>query len=185
MVPKLKEKYKQKVVPELLKLHGYENIMQAPGIEKIVINACVGTDYDRDVLKGVQSDLARITGQKPKVTKASKSVSNFKLRQGMDLGAKVTLRQTRMFEFLERLINVALPRIRDFRGVRTSSFDSHGNYSMGITDQTIFPEIDHDKVKHIHGMDITIVTTAQSDEEARDLLKLMGMPFKKSERENN
>jgi large subunit ribosomal protein L5 len=135
--------------------------------------------YDRDSLQAVADDLAKITGQKPMSTKATKSVSNFRLREGMTLGAKVTLRGARMYEFLDRLINVALPRIRDFRGVPATSFDGHGNYSLGLQEQTIFPEIDPDKVRKIHGMDVTFVTTAKTDEEAREMLTLLGMPFEK------
>ncbi|AKJ64945.1 50S ribosomal protein L5 [Kiritimatiella glycovorans] len=177
MVPRLKEEYWSRIVPELKKNHGYENPMRVPSLVKVVLNSSVGMDHDRDVLQAVAEDMAKIAGQRPVLTRARKSVSNFKLREGTNLGAKVTLRGNRMYEFLERFIDAALPRIRDFRGVSASGFDGRGNFSMGIREQTIFPEIDPDRVKQIHGMDITIVTTAESDEEARDLLRLIGMPF--------
>jgi len=180
MVPTMKEKYKKKVVPALIKSQGYKNDMQVPKIEKIVVNLCVSTAYDRDALQAVADDMGIITGQKPVITKAKLSVSNFKLREGMPIGAKVTLRGDRMYEFMDRLLNVALPRIRDFRGTRSTSFDGQGNYSMGLQEQTVFPEIDPDKVKKVHGMDITFVTTATSDDEAKELLELMGMPFAKN-----
>jgi len=151
--------------------------MQVPRIEKIVLNLCVSVANDRDVLQALADDLGTITGQKAVITKAKVSVSNFKLREGMSIGAKVTLRNTRMYEFMDRLVNVALPRIRDFRGIPGNAFDGQGNYSMGMQEQTVFPEIDPDKVKKVHGMDITFVTSAKSDEEARELLSLMGMPF--------
>lgn len=177
MVPTMKAKYKDVVVPELVKSQGYKNIMQVPGFSKIVLNVSVSMAHDRDALQAVADDLGKITGQKAIVIKAKKSVSNFKLREGTQLGAKVTLRSDRMYEFMDRLINVALPRIRDFRGVPGSSFDGRGNYSMGLQEQTVFPEIDPDRVKKVHGMDITFVTTAETDDEARELLRLMGMPF--------
>ncbi len=177
MVPTMKAKYEDMVAPELVKSQGYKNKMQVPKIKKIVLNLCVSTAHDRDALQAVADDLGKITGQRPVITKAKISVSNFKLREGMPIGAKVTLRNKRMYEFMDRLVNVALPRIRDFRGIPGSSFDGQGNYSMGLQEQTVFPEIDPDKVKKVHGMDVTFVTSAKSDVEARELLKLMGMPF--------
>jgi large subunit ribosomal protein L5 len=173
----MKTKYIDVVAPELIKSQGYKNKMQVPKIEKIVLNLCVSVAHDRDALQAVADDLGTITGQKAIITKAKMSVSNFKLREGMSIGAKVTLRNNRMYEFMDRLVNVALPRIRDFRGIPGTSFDGQGNYSMGMQEQTVFPEIDPDKVKKVHGMDITFVTSAKSDDEARELLKLMGMPF--------
>jgi large subunit ribosomal protein L5 len=173
----MKTKYIDVVAPELIKSQGYKNKMQIPKIEKIVLNLCVSVAHDRDALQAVADDLGTITGQKAIITKAKMSVSNFKLREGMSIGAKVTLRNNRMYEFMDRLVNVALPRIRDFRGIPGTSFDGQGNYSMGMQEQTVFPEIDPDKVKKVHGMDITFVTSAKSDDEARELLKLMGMPF--------
>ena len=177
MVPTMKTKYNDVVAPELIKTLGYKNKMQVPKIEKIVLNLCVSTAHDRDALQAVADDMAKIAGQKPVITKAKLSVSNFKLREGMSIGAKVTLRSNQMYEFMDRLVNVALPRIRDFRGIPLTSFDGQGNYSMGLQEQTVFPEIDPDKVKKVHGMDITFVTSAKSDGEAKELLTLMGMPF--------
>lgn len=179
MTARLKERYRTEVVEALRKERGYANAMQVPRLDKIVVNVGVGTDVDRDALKAVTEDMSRITGQRPVVTKARKSISNFKLREGMSIGAKVTLRGDRMYEFLDRLLNVALPRIRDFRGVPNKSFDGSGNYSLGLKEQSIFPEINPDQVKRVQGMDITMVTTAATDEEARDLLRLLGMPFAK------
>jgi len=180
MAPTLKTKYKDSVVPELMKSQGYSSKMQVPAIKKIVLNLCVSVNYDSDVLKALADDLGKITGQKAVITKAKMSVSNFKLREGMPIGARVTLRNDRMYEFMDRLVNVALPRIRDFRGIRATSFDGQGNYSMGLQEQTVFPEIDPDKVKKTHGMDITFVTSASNKEEAKELLTLMGMPFAKA-----
>ncbi len=177
MVPTMKTKYNDVVAPELIKSLGYKNKMQVPKIEKIVVNLCVSTAHDRDALQAVADDMAKITGQKPVITKAKLSVSNFKLREGMPIGAKVTLRSNQMYEFMDRLMNVALPRIRDFRGIPGKSFDGQGNYSMGLQEQTVFPDIVPDKVKKVHGMDITFVTSAKSDSEAKELLTLMGMPF--------
>ncbi len=177
MVPTMKTKYNDVVAPELIKTLGYKNKMQVPKIQKIVLNLCVSTAHDRDALQAVADDMAKIAGQKPVITKAKLSVSNFKLREGMSIGAKVTLRSNQMYEFMDRLVNVALPRIRDFRGIPRTSFDGQGNYSMGLQEQTVFPEIDPDKVKKVHGMDITFVTSAKSDDEAQELLTLMGMPF--------
>lgn len=177
MIPTMKTKYKDVVAPALIKSQGYGNRMQVPKITKIVLNLCVSMAHDRDVLQALAADLATITGQKAVITKAKVSVSNFKLREGTSIGAKVTLRNDRMYEFMDRLVNVALPRIRDFRGIPGDAFDGQGNYSMGMQEQTVFPEINPDKVKKVHGMDITFVTSAQSDAEARELLRLMGMPF--------
>tara|TARA_E500000178_G_scaffold312668_1_gene329547 strand:+ start:5701 stop:6246 length:546 start_codon:yes stop_codon:yes gene_type:complete len=177
MTPRLKTTYKESVIPKLMESRGYKNRMQVPGLKKIVLNLCVSVSEDRDTLTSLADDLGKITGQRAVITKAKKSVSNFKLREGMPIGARVTLRNDRMYEFMDRLVNVALPRIRDFRGIPGQSFDGRGNYSMGLQEQTVFPEIDPDKVKSTHGMDITFVTSAGEDEEARELLKLMGMPF--------
>ena len=177
MAPTLKTKYKDAVAPKLIESMGYSSKMQVPALKKIVLNLCVSLAHDRDTLTALADDLGKITGQKAVITKAKKSVSNFKLREGMPIGARVTLRGDRMFEFMDRLVNVTLPRIRDFRGIPGSSFDGQGNYSMGLQEQTVFPEIDPDKVKKPHGMDITFVTSASTDAEARELLSLMGMPF--------
>ena len=178
---RLKEKYQSEVAPALMNKFAYKSPMQIPKIEKIVLNIGLGEAKDNPkAIDAASGDLALITGQKPTVTKAKKSVANFKLRQGMSIGVKVTLRATRMYEFLDRLLNVALPRVRDFRGINPNSFDGRGNYAMGVKEQLIFPEIEYDKVDKIRGMDIIIVTTAGSDEEARELLSLMGAPFAKS-----
>ncbi|MDH3346218.1 MAG: 50S ribosomal protein L5 [Kiritimatiellaceae bacterium] len=175
----MKKLYKEVVAPELIKSLGYKNKMQVPKLDKIVLNLCVSVAHDRDALQAVADDMGKISGQKPVITKAKVSVSNFKLREGMPIGAKVTLRDSKMYEFMDRLVNIALPRIRDFRGIPADSFDGQGNYSMGMQEQTVFPEIDPDKVKKVHGMDITFVTSAKNDDEARELLTLMGMPFAK------
>ena len=173
----LREKYTREIRSQLKESGAYGNVFEVPKLEKVVVNICVGTKHDRDALTEASEDLAQLTGQKPALTSARKSVSNFKLREGMPLGAKVTLRGQRMYDFLERLINVALPRIRDFRGIGDRSFDGRGNFSLGIREHTIFPELDPNKVKRTQGMDITIVTTAQTDDEARQLLNAIGMPF--------
>ena len=173
----LKKKYVGEIHPGLMEQGGYRNPMEVPKLSKIVVNICVGTKHDREALTEAAEELAVITGQKPQITRARKSVSNFKLREEMNLGAKVVLRGERMYEFLQRLLSTALPRIRDFRGVSDRAFDGRGNYSLGVQEQTIFPEIDPNKVKRTQGMDITIVTTANSDAEALELLKLFGMPF--------
>ena len=178
MASRLQEKYINEVVPALMEKFGYTNVMQAPKIEKVVLNMGVGEAKDNPKsLENAVDELTTISGQKPVVTKAKKSVSNFKLREGMSVGCKVTLRGEKMFFFLDKLMNVALPRVRDFRGVASKSFDGRGNYALGIKEQLIFPEINYDKVDKIRGMDIIITTTAKTDEEARELLKLMGMPF--------
>ena len=177
---RLKEQYQNEIVDAMIKKFGYKNIMEVPKLDKIVINMGVGEAKENaKVLDGAVKDMATISGQKPLVTKAKKSVANFKLREGMNIGCKVTLRGDRMYEFADRLINIALPRVRDFRGVKANSFDGRGNYTMGIKEQLIFPEIEYDKVDKIRGMDIVFVTTAKTDEEARELLRLFGMPFAK------
>lgn len=177
---RLKDFYKQEVCPALMKKFSYKSVMQIPKLEKIVINVGAGEARDNSkVIGAISNDLALITGQKPIVCKARKSVANFKVREGMNIGVKVTLRGERMYEFLDRLFNVALPRVRDFRGINANSFDGRGNYNMGIKEQLIFPEIDYDKVDKVRGMDICFVTTANTDEEARELLSLMGAPFAK------
>jgi len=176
----LSEYYRSQVVPQLMEKRGYKNVLQVPRITKVVVNTGVGTGHDADAMKEATSTIATITGQRPVVTKARKSISNFKLRQGMAVGACVTLRKEIMYNFLHRLINIALPRVRDFRGVSPNAFDGAGNYSMGLTDQSVFTEVDMDKVKHTVGMNISIVTTAATDDEARDLLQMLGMPFQTS-----
>lgn len=175
---RLKEYYKSNVVPELMKKFSYKNVMQIPKLNKIVINVGAGDARDNSkVINSIVNDIAAITGQRPMICKAKKSVANFKLREGMNIGVKVTLRGDRMYEFLDRLFNLALPRVRDFRGINVNSFDGRGNYNMGIKEQLIFPEIDYDKIDKVRGMDICFVTTANTDEEARELLTLMGAPF--------
>lgn len=177
---RLKDFYKEKVVPQLQDKFHYKNVMEIPKIEKIVINVGVGEAKDNSkVITSIVEDLATITGQKPVVCTARKSVANFKIREGMKIGAKVTLRSEIMYEFLDRFFNLALPRVRDFRGINPNSFDGKGNYNMGVKEQLIFPEIEYDKIDKIRGMDISISTTAKTDEEARELLKLMGAPFAK------
>jgi large subunit ribosomal protein L5 len=178
--PRLKTKYQEEVVPKLVEQFGYTNPMTIPQIEKIVVNMGVGeAATDAKAIDAAVADLRAITGQQPMITHARKSIATFKLRAGMPIGAKVTLRQDRMWEFFDRLISVAIPRIRDFRGISAKSFDGRGNFSMGVTEQTIFPEIDFDKVDHVRGMDITIVTTAKTNEEGKALLDAFGFPFKK------
>ena len=177
-MPTLKKKYVDEVAPALMAKFGYKSVMEIPKIEKIVVNVgCSEARENAKVLDAVVSDLSTITGQKAVVTHARKSVANFKLREGMPIGAKVTLRQDKMWEFLDRLLNIALPRVRDFRGISADSFDGRGNYAMGVKEQLIFPEIEYDKIDKIRGMDIVICTTAKTDEEARELLKLIGAPF--------
>ena len=177
-MPNLKEKYQKEVAPALMQKFGYKSVMQIPRLDKIVVNCGCGEARDNSkVLEAVVSDLTTITGQKAIITKAKKSVANFKLREGMNIGAKVTLRGDRMWEFLDRLFNVALPRVRDFRGINPNAFDGRGNYAMGIKEQLIFPEIEYDKIDKIRGMDIVITTTARTDEEAKELLTLIGAPF--------
>ena len=177
---KLHDVYKQKVAKELMTQFGYKTVMQVPRIEKITLNMGVGEALaDKKILENAVADLAAISGQKPLITKARKSVAGFKIREGYPIGCKVTLRGERMWEFLERLICIAMPRIRDFRGVSTKSFDGRGNYSMGVREQIIFPEIDYDKVDKVRGLDITITTSAKSDEEGRALLAAFSFPFRK------
>ena len=177
-MPNLKAKYREEVAPALMQKFNYKSTMQIPRIEKIVVNVGCGEARDNaKVLDAVVRDLGVITGQKAIVTKAKKSVANFKVREGMPIGAKVTLRQDKMWEFLDRLFNVALPRVRDFRGINPNSFDGRGNYNMGIREQLIFPEINYDDVDKVRGMDVIFVTTAKTDEEAKELLRLLGMPF--------
>ncbi len=176
---RLLDQYREQIVPELMKKFGYQSVMQVPRIEKITLNMGVGEAVaDKKVLQNAMDDMAKIAGQKPIVTRARKSVAGFKIREGWPIGCKVTLRRERMYEFLDRLINVAIPRIRDFRGLSAKSFDGRGNYSMGVREQIIFPEIDYDKIDALRGMDITITTTARTDEEARALLDGFNFPFK-------
>jgi large subunit ribosomal protein L5 len=177
---RLLEKYKKDIVPQMMETFQYRNVWAVPKIEKIVVNMGVGAAVQNQKrLEAAVKDLAMITGQKPIITKARRSVSSFKLRAGMQIGCKVTLRGQRMYEFFDRLISVAIPRIRDFRGLSPKSFDGHGNYSLGLAEQIIFPEIRADKVEHIQGMDVTIVTTGNTDKEAYELLRLFGMPFRR------
>ena len=176
---RLYELYKNEITPKLMEKFQYKNIMEVPRIDRVVVNVGVGEAIQNPkALDGAVNDLTLITGQRPVVTKAKKSIAGFKLREGMSIGCKVTLRGERMYDFLDRLINLALPRVRDFRGVSPDAFDGRGNYSLGIKEQTIFPEIDYDKIDKIRGLEVNIVTTAKTDEEARELLKLMGMPFR-------
>lgn len=177
----LKERYQKEIVPLMMKRFNYKNVMQVPRLEKIVINMGVGEAIQNPkALEAAVNDLAQITGQRPVITKARKSIAAFKVRAGMKIGCKVTLRGQRMYDFFEKLVNVVLPRVRDFRGVSPRSFDGRGNYNLGLREQVIFPEIDYDKIDKIRGMDITIVTTAKTDEEARELLRYMGMPFREA-----
>ncbi len=180
MAPRLKERYQSEILPELMREFRYGNVMQVPRVEKVTLN--IGLGEARENARAVDSataDLATITGQKPVVTKAKRAIANFKIRENMTIGAAVTLRGDRMYEFLDRMLNAALPRIRDFHGVSTKAFDGRGNFSLGVREQLIFPEIDYDKVDRIRGMQVNIVTTAKTDEEGRRLLELMGMPFAK------
>ncbi len=177
---RLKELYVKEVAPALMNKFSYKSVMQIPKLDKIVINVGAGEARDNSkVIDAIMTDISAITGQKPMVCKARKSVANFKLREGMKIGVKVTLRGDKMYEFLDRLLNVALPRVRDFRGINPNSFDGRGNYNLGIKEQLIFPEIEYDKVDKVRGMDICFVTTANTDEEAKELLTLMGAPFAK------
>jgi large subunit ribosomal protein L5 len=177
---RMQERYKKDVVQTLTKAFGYKNIMQVPRIDKVVVNIGLGSEQDNaKALEAAMGDLTIITGQKPVMTKARKSIANFKLREGRIIGTKVTLRGAKMWYFLDRLINIALPRVRDFRGVSPEAFDGRGNYTLGLKDQLIFPEIEYDKIDKLRGMEVTIVTSAKSDDHARLMLQLMGMPFKK------
>ena len=181
VTPRLKTRYREEIVPALRDEFGFANVMQVPGLTKIVVNMGVGeAARDSKLIEGAIKDLAAITGQKPQVTKARKSIAQFKLREGMPIGAHVTLRNDRMWEFLDRLLSVALPRIRDFRGLSPRQFDGRGNYTFGLTEQVMFHEIDQDRVDRPRGMDITVVTTATSDEQGRALLKQLGFPFKEN-----
>ena len=178
--PRLKQKYVDEVAPALMKKFGYKSVMKIPKLDKITVNVGCGEARDNSkVLDAVTTDLATITGQKPVITRARKSIANFKLREHMPIGAKVTLRQDKMWEFLDRFFNIALPRVRDFRGIQNGGFDGRGNFAMGIKEQLIFPEIEYDKIDKIRGMDIVFTTTAETDEEARELLELLGAPFAK------
>ena len=177
-MPRLKTRYQEEIAPALMNKFGYKSVMQIPRLEQIVVNVGCGDCKDNaKAIDAVVRDITAITGQKAVITKARKSVANFKLREGMAVGVKVTLRQDKMWEFLDRLFNVALPRVRDFRGISANSFDGRGNYALGVKEQLIFPEIDYDKIEKIRGMDIVVCTTAKTDEEARELLKLLGAPF--------
>lgn len=180
-IPRLKSKYTQEIAPALMKKFGYENVMQIPKLEKITVNIGCGEARDNSkMVEAIVGDITKITGQKPVVTKAKKSVANFKLREGQVVGAKVTLRADKMWEFLDRLFNLALPRVRDFRGINPNGFDGRGNYAFGIKEQLIFPEIEYDKIDKIRGMDIVFTTTSNTDEEAKELLTLLGAPFMKA-----
>ena len=180
MAARMKEFYKSEVAPALFKKFGYSSVMQIPKLEKIVVNVGSGEARDNQkIVDAIVGDISQITGQRPVICRAKKSVANFKLREGMVVGVKVTLRGDRMYEFLDRLFNVALPRVRDFRGINPNSFDGRGNYNMGLKEQIIFPEIEYDKIDKVRGMDICFVTTAKTDEEARELLAMMGAPFEK------
>jgi large subunit ribosomal protein L5 len=176
----LKEKYRKEIIPKLMEIQGYKNIMEVPHLEKVVVGIGLGEAVSNaKALEGAEKDLPIITGQKPIITRSKKSIANFKLREGMPIGLKVTLRQKKMFDFLDRLINVVLPRGREFQGVPRNAFDGRGNYTLGLKEQTIFPEIEYDKIDKVRGLEITIVTTARTDEEGRLLLELLGMPFSK------
>ena len=179
--PRLKQRYRSEIRDALNNEFKYANVMQIPGVVKVVVNMGVG-DAARDakLINGAVNDLALITGQKPEIRKATKSIAQFKLREGMPIGARVTLRGDRMWEFLDRLVSIALPRIRDFRGLSAKQFDGHGNYTFGLAEQSVFHEVDQDKIDRVRGMDITVVTTAQNDEEGRALLRLLGFPFKEA-----
>ena len=177
-MPRMKDRYETQIVPSMMEKFDYKNVNQVPRLEKVIINMGMGDVKDNPkALDSALRDLSIIAGQKPVVTRAKRSVANFKLREGMNVGAKVTLRGTRMYEFADKLISIALPRVRDFRGVSPKSFDGRGNFALGVKEQLIFPEIDYDQVEKVRGMDIVFVTTAKTDEEAHELLSLMGMPF--------
>lgn len=180
MVPRLKDRYRKEIVPEMMRSFSYKSVMQVPKLEKIIVHVTLGeATQNIKVLDAAEKELAAITGQKPLITKSKKAIAGFKLKKGVPIGCKVTLRGDRMYEFLDRLISVALPRIRDFKGLSSKSFDGRGNYNFGIKEQFIFPEIDYDKVEMVHGLDITICTTAKTDEECKSLLMHFGMPFRK------
>ena len=174
----LKEKYREEIIPKLMELHGYRNVMEVPRLDKVVVSIGLGEAIQNaKALEAAEADLPAIAGQRPVITRAKRSIAAFRLRTGMAIGLKVTLRKKRMYDFVERLINIVLPRIREFRGVSRDSFDGRGNYTLGLREQTVFPEIDYDKIDKIRGLEITIVTTARTDEEGRHLLELLGMPF--------
>jgi len=174
----LKEKYREEIIPKLMELHGYRNVMEVPRLDKVVVSIGLGEAIQNaKALEAAETDLPAITGQRPVITRAKRSIAAFRLRTGMAIGLKVTLRKKRMYDFVERLINIVLPRIREFRGVSRDSFDGRGNYTLGLREQTVFPEIDYDKIDKIRGLEVTIVTTARTDEEGRHLLELLGMPF--------
>ena len=176
---KLREKFEREVIPQLMKRFGYKNVMQTPKLDRIVINMGLGEAIQNiKILDSAVEEISLITGQRPIITKARKSIAQFKLRKGMPIGCMVTLRKDRMYEFFDRLVNIALPRVRDFRGLSGRSFDGRGNYALGVREQLIFPEIDYDKIDKVNGMNIIIVTTAKSDEEGKELLRLLGMPFR-------
>ncbi|HWQ28709.1 MAG TPA: 50S ribosomal protein L5 [Dehalococcoidia bacterium] len=180
-MPRLKQRYREEIVPELMKEFGYENVMQVPRVEKVVVNVGLGEAVQNArALDACVEHIAAITGQKPVITRARRSISNFKIREGVPIGVMATIRGDRMYEFLDRLINVALPRIRDFHGVPAEAFDGRGNYALGVREQLIFPEIDYDKIDRIRGLQVIIVTTARTDEEGKRLLQLMGMPFSRN-----
>lgn len=180
MTSRLLDKYNEEVIPALMERFEYKNVMEAPKLNKVVLNIGLGSSKGNPkAVEGAVRDIEKITGQKPIVTKAKKSIANFKLREGMTIGAKVTLRGKKMYDFLDKLMNISLPRVRDFRGVSSSSFDGRGNYTIGIKEQLIFPEIEYDEIDQIRGMDISVVTTSKTDEEAKVFLELMGMPFRK------
>ena len=180
-MPRMRDRYIKEAVPELMKTFSYKNVMQVPRFDMVVINMGVGLGReDSKLLDSAVRDMAIISGQKPVITRAKRSISNFKIREGMRIGCKVTLRGSRMYEFLDKLFNATLPRVRDFGGISPNSFDGRGNFAMGLKEQLIFPEIDYDQVDKIRGMDVVITTTAKTDEEARELLKLMGMPFRET-----
>jgi large subunit ribosomal protein L5 len=180
-MPRLKDKYNEEIIKAMMQKFGYKNVMEVPKLEKIVVNVGLGEAVQNSkAIDAAVGDIMKITGQRPVVTKAKKSIAGFKLREGMSIGAKVTLRGERMWEFVDKVISIALPRVRDFRGVSATAFDGRGNYTLGIREQLIFPEIEYDKVDKVRGMDISFVTTAKTDEEARELLRLFGMPFKKA-----
>ncbi len=177
-MPRMKDRYKDEIAPALMKKFGYKSVMQVPKLDKVVVNVGCGEARDNPkIMEAIVADLAIITGQKAIICKAKKSVANFKLREGMPIGAKVTLRGDRMYEFVDRLFSIAFPRVRDFRGISGNAFDGRGNYSVGVREQLIFPEIDYDKIDAVRGMDISFVTTAKNDEEAKELLSLLGAPF--------
>jgi large subunit ribosomal protein L5 len=180
MAPRLQERYREEIIPALMKEFGYKNVLQAPRLEKVTVNVGLGEAVQNaKALDAASSDVATVTGQHPVITRAKKSIANFKLREGMPIGVMVTLRGSRMWEFLDRALNAALPRIRDFQGVSPNSFDGRGNYSMGIREQVIFPEVEYDKIDKVRGMQLTICTTAKTDEEGQRLLEMLGMPFAK------